>query len=508
MEKAYYVTTPIYYVNSNPHLGHSYATILADVIARYQRLRGNEVMFLTGTDEHGQKLEDAARSQGKEPQDFVDEVVKTFKDAWRKLNISNDDFIRTTEPRHERVVKWIFQKLHDQNDIYLDRYEGWYCTPCESFWTETDLLEEHKCPECRRETSRVHEKSYFFRMSKYQDAIIKFYEDNPDFIIPEAKRTEVLNRLHQGIQDISVSRTTVRWGVPVPFDDSHTIYVWFDALINYLSAIGFPDTDDKFTRFWPADVHVIGKDILWFHGVIWPCMLLALGIPPPQHLCVTGFWLQGEDKMSKSKGNVTDPVKISEEFGVDALRYFLMREMSLGQDARFSISGVVSRLNSDLANDYGNLLHRTLKQVHKFTGGRIPAADGDSLVHASLVETARDAADQMEDLQFKGALETVWTFIRSMNKYIDEKKPWELARTDEAAMECVLTTVLEAVRSAAIITYPILPNTTRGIFNQLSLPWDEKKLRWDDAIRWGEIQGKITTKAQPIFPRVDLNRQD
>ena len=505
MAKGYYVTTPIYYVNSSPHLGHSYATILADVIARYQRLRGKEVMFLTGTDEHGQKLEDAARAKGKEPEEFVNEVVSVFKDVWKKLGISNDDFIRTTEPRHEKVVQWIFQKLYEQGDIYLDRYEGWYCTPCEHFWTETDLAEGQKCPDCRRETSRVQEDSYFFRMSKYQGAVLKYYEEHPDFIVPETKRAEVLNRLREGIQDISVSRTTVQWGVPVPFDESHTIYVWFDALINYLSALGYPNVDDKYGKFWPANVHVIGKDILWFHGVIWPSMLIALGVPPPQHLCVTGFWLQGEDKMSKSKGNVTDPVEISDRFGTDALRYFLMREMALGQDARFSMSGVVGRLNADLANDYGNLLHRTLKQVHKFTGGRIPDVGGDPKVHASVVETARIAANQMETFQFRAALETIWGHIRSMNKYLDDKKPWELSRTDQAEMERVLVTVLESVRSAAVLTYPILPNTTEEIYRQLSLQLDEKKLRWDDAIRWGEIQGKTTGKAQPIFPRVDLN---
>ncbi|MEW5945644.1 MAG: methionine--tRNA ligase [bacterium] len=505
MEKGFYVTTPIYYVNARPHLGHSYATVLADVIARYRRMRGADVWFLTGTDEHGQKLENAAREAGRDTKEFVDGIVKTFKDVWRTLMISNDDFIRTTEERHERVVQWIFERLYDKGDIYKGHYEGWYCTPCETFWSEGELPAGRLCPECGRETSRVKEESYFFRMSAYAGKLLDFYAANPGFIIPESRRAEVLNRVGKGLQDISVSRSTVRWGVPVPFDRGHTVYVWFDALINYLSALGFPDETGRYARFWPADVHVIGKDIIWFHGVIWPAMLLALGAPPPRHLCVTGFWLQGEDRMSKSRGNVTDPVEIGGMFGVDALRYFFLREMALGQDARFSAGALAARMNADLANDYGNLLHRTLNLVHKFTGGRVPDAAGDGEAHAALRKTAAAAAGLMDACQFKSGLECVWELVRSMNRYIDERKPWELARRDVPAMEKTLVTVLETVRSVAIMTSPVMPGTSGKIFDQLSLEWNGRKLRWDDALRWGAVQGRRVKKPEPVFPRADLS---
>ncbi|HHX37234.1 MAG TPA: methionine--tRNA ligase, partial [Clostridiaceae bacterium] len=431
----FYITTPIYYPSDKLHIGHSYTTVAADAMARYKRLRGYDVMFLTGTDEHGQKIQTKAEEAGVEPQIFVDRIVATIKELWQLMDISYDRFIRTTDDYHEKAVQAIFQKLYDKGDIYLGEYEGWYCTPCESFWTESQLA-EGKCPDCGRAVEKSKESSYFFRLSKYQDRIIQLYNDSPEFIQPTTRANEMLNNfLLPGLDDLAVSRSSFDWGVRVPFDPDHVIYVWIDALVNYITALGFPNESGEgsdFARYWPADVQLIGKEIVRFHTIIWPALLMALDLPMPKQVFGHGWLLIGDGKMSKSIGNVIDPVKLCERYGVDAIRYFLLREVPFGSDGNFDNRALVTRINSDLANDLGNLLSRTTAMIAKYFDGVLPTereiGDYDAELIEQAMTSARNAERLMDKMEFSQVLAEIWKLIGRSNKYIDETTPWLLAK--------------------------------------------------------------------------------
>ena len=435
-KKTFYITTPIYYPSDKLHIGHSYTTVAADAMARFKRLTGCRVFFLTGTDEHGQKIERRAQAAGKDPQQFVDEIVIWIKKLWQTLDISYDDFIRTTEPRHQKAVQKIVQKFYEQGDIYKAKYEGWYCTPCEAFWTERQL-QEGCCPDCQRPVELVAEESYFFKMSKYVDRLVEHLEKHPDFIQPTARKNEMINNfIKPGLEDLCISRTTFRWGIPVPFDPDHVIYVWLDALTNYITALGYMSDDDHlFQTFWPANVQLIGKEIVRFHTIYWPIFLMALGLELPEKVFGHGWLLLDDGKMSKSKGNVIDPEVLVERYGSDAVRYFLLREIPFGADGHFSEEALVQRLNFDLANDLGNLLNRTLAMLKKYFGGKIPvpgtAAAMDEELKKAATELPAKLESLMDQLQFSNALAEIWKFIARANKYIDETMPWALAKKQE-----------------------------------------------------------------------------
>lgn len=507
--QAFYITTPIYYPSDRLHIGHAYCTTIADAVARYKRLAGFDVFFLTGSDEHGQKIQRKAAEANVTPIAYVDKIVDLFQLLWKKLNISNDDFIRTTEERHRKVVQHIFQKIYDQGDIYKAAYEGWYCTPCETFWLERQLT-DGKCPDCGRPVEVLQEESYFFRMSKYQDRLLAFIEANPDFIQPASRRNEMINFIKGGLEDLCVSRTTFDWGIPVPFDPKHVVYVWFDALTNYITAAGFLDDPEKFAKFWPADVHLVGKEIVRFHSIIWPIILMALDVELPKQVYGHGWLVVEGDKMSKSKGNVIDPLGLIDEFGADAIRYFLLREITLGMDGNFSREALINRINADLANDLGNLLHRTLNMVGRFQQGVLTAPGAAEAVDTALQElvaaTVAQYKTSMDAMDINAAIKTVWTLIGRANKYIDETAPWALAK-DEAKKERLATVMYhlaETLRTVSILIAPFMPNTAPRIWQQLGLTTDFAAVTLADAEVWGKLPvGTTVAKPEPIFPRIE-----
>jgi methionyl-tRNA synthetase len=509
--KSFYITTPIYYVNDVPHIGHAYTTIAADAMARYKRMRGYDVMFVTGTDEHGQKIQQAASARGLSAQELVDSVVVNFRELWERLSITNDDFIRTTEKRHEKVVQWIFERLREQGDIYVGTYEGWYCVPCETYFTENQAAQGMTCPDCGRPLEKMTEESYFFRMSRYQKPLLEYYEKHPDAILPKSRYNEVLSFIRSGLRDQSISRTSVSWGVPVPGDEKHVIYVWFDALINYLTACGFPDDEAKVKKYWPVVNHIMAKDIIRFHCIVWPAIVLALGLEPPRRVFSHGWWTVEGEKMSKSKGNVVDPFEMADIYGTDAFRYFLLREIPFGADGDFSESGLVQRINSDLANDLGNLLNRTLQMINKFSEGKVPEPGElhgyDRDLKDLAEKTMAEYREAMDVYAFDEALKATWKLVRRGNKYIDETMPWKLGREkDTERLGTVLYTLEEVLRLSALLVAPVIPETAARIWAQLGIEQEPAMSLLDD-YRWGDrAPGSDVGRKEVLFPRIDMKQ--
>ncbi|OPY70930.1 MAG: Methionine--tRNA ligase [Syntrophorhabdaceae bacterium PtaU1.Bin034] len=503
----YYLTTPIYYINDVPHIGHAYTTCAADVMARYKRICGYDVFFLTGVDEHGQKAEKAALEQGIRPQELADRMVPTYTDLWKALNITNTGFIRTTDEDHHKVVRYLFEKIQEKGDIYLGEYQDWYCIPCESYFTELQL-KDGKCPDCGRDVELLREESYFFAMSKYGDRLLDYLEQHRDFVMPDIRYNEVASFVKGGLRDLSISRTTFKWGIPVPGNPKHVIYVWFDALTNYLTGIGFLNNMELFERFWPCDAHLIGKDILRFHAVYWPSFLMSAGIELPKHVFAHGWWTVEGQKMSKSLGNVVDPFEVANTYGVDEFRFFLFREVPFGLDGDFSKDAIVARINGDLANDFGNLVSRSANMIQKFLKGRIEKPEESGGSDAHLIERIKalvgEYEQEMNVFSFYKALNNVFEITGLLNKYIDTEAPWKLAKENPARLPTVLYNIWNGVRISTLLLYPFMPSKTARIWKALGINRDIEKASFEDEKHFYHA-GDLSSieKTPPLFPRIE-----